>query len=214
MTETSRVAANDHRIAHCIAVAQARLELATGADPHTAATLRRLAAQSLQRRECHLAVELLILLACTLLQLGREDEAAVEAIRAIELGATAGLYRTFLDGAEATRNLLAWLYERRGAGTGVLGELRPYVRSLLVGFPEQSGQTGAARSKHRSGESLSARERHIVTLMSHGLSNKRIARQLGIAPETVKSHAKHILLKLAAQTRVEAVSRALSLGII
>ena len=35
-----------------------------------------------------------------------------------------------------------------------------------------------------------------------------------IAPETVKSHAKHILLKLAAQTRVEAVSRALSLGII
>jgi ATP/maltotriose-dependent transcriptional regulator MalT len=35
-----------------------------------------------------------------------------------------------------------------------------------------------------------------------------------IAPETVKSHAKHILLKLAAQTRVEAVSRAHSLGII
>ncbi len=50
--------------------------------------------------------------------------------------------------------------------------------------------------------------------MSHGQSNKRIAKQLGIAPETVKSHAKHILLKLAAQTRVEAVSRALSLGII
>ena len=53
-----------------------------------------------------------------------------------------------------------------------------------------------------------------MTLMSHGQSNKRIARQLGIAPETVKSHAKHIMLKLAAQTRVEAVSRALSLGII
>jgi DNA-binding NarL/FixJ family response regulator len=50
--------------------------------------------------------------------------------------------------------------------------------------------------------------------MSHGLSNKRIAKKLGIAPETVKSHAKHILLKLSAQTRVEAVTRALSLGMI
>ena len=51
-------------------------------------------------------------------------------------------------------------------------------------------------------------------LISHGLSNKRIAKMLDITPETVKSHAKHILLKLAAQTRVEAVSRACSLGII
>ena len=51
-------------------------------------------------------------------------------------------------------------------------------------------------------------------LISHGLSNKRIAKELDIAPETVKSHAKHILPKLAAQTRGEAVSRAHSLGII
>ena len=86
--------------------------------------------------------------------------------------------------------------------------------NLLIGFSERPAQAAGARSKHRSGESLSPRERHIVSLMSHGLSNKRIARQLSIQPETVKSHAKHILLKLAAQTRVEAVSRALSLGII
>ena len=96
----------------------------------------------------------------------------------------------------------------------MLGELRPYVRSLLNGFRERARQTGSARTRHRSGESLSPRERHILTLMSHGLSNKRIARMLDITPETVKSHAKHIMLKLAAQTRVEAVSRACSLGII
>ena len=75
-------------------------------------------------------------------------------------------------------------------------------------------QAATARTRHRSGESLSPRERHILTLISHGLSNKRIAKELDIAPETVKSHAKHILLKLAAQTRVEAVSRGHSLGII
>jgi ATP/maltotriose-dependent transcriptional regulator MalT len=214
LLQTSRLPAHDLAIARCIAIAQARLELVKGACPHTVAELRRLASESLQRRECHLAVELLVLLACTSLQLGQDDAAAGEAIQAIELGATAGLYRTFLDGGAATRRLLTWLYERRVAGAHVLGELKPYVRSLLVGFPEQLDRAEPARSKHRSSDSLSPRERHIVTLMSHGLSNKRIARQLEIAPETVKSHAKHILLKLAAQTRVEAVSRALSLGII
>ena len=93
-------------------------------------------------------------------------------------------------------------------------ELRAFVRSLLNGFPERTTEAGSARTRHRSGESLSPRERHILTLMSHGMSNKRIAKTLEITPETVKSHAKHILLKLAAQTRVEAVSRGCSLGII
>ena len=92
--------------------------------------------------------------------------------------------------------------------------MRPYVRTLLRGFPVPTRQVATARTKHRSGDSLSPRERHILTLISHGLSNKRIAKELAIAPETVKSHAKHILLKLAAQTRVEAVSRAHSLGLI
>jgi ATP/maltotriose-dependent transcriptional regulator MalT len=62
--------------------------------------------------------------------------------------------------------------------------------------------------------SLSARERTIVLLMGHGLSNKRIARQLSIAPETVKSHAKRIFWKLTVQTRAQAVYRASALGLI
>jgi DNA-binding NarL/FixJ family response regulator len=173
-----------------------------------------MASECSMRREFQLAVELQTLLACVLLEQHREDEAATEAIHAIKLGVAAGLYRTFLDGGEATRRLLDWLYERRVADAGILGELRPYVRSLLSGFSRRVDEPVAARCRHRSGESLSPRERHIVSLISHGLSNKRIAKQLGIAPETVKSHAKHILLKLAAQTRVEAVSRALGLGII
>ena len=61
---------------------------------------------------------------------------------------------------------------------------------------------------------LSARERAIVLLMGHGLSNKRIARQLSIAPETVKSHAKSIFLKLTVQSRAQAVYRASTLGFI
>ena len=63
-----------------------------------------------------------------------------------------------------------------------------------------------------AGVSLSARERTIVLLMGHGLTNKMIARQLSIAPETVKSHAKRIFWKLTVQTRAQAVYRASALG--
>jgi len=55
---------------------------------------------------------------------------------------------------------------------------------------------------------LSPRERGILLLICRGLSNKGIARELEIAPETVKSHVKQILLKLSARTRAEAVARA------
>jgi ATP/maltotriose-dependent transcriptional regulator MalT len=65
-----------------------------------------------------------------------------------------------------------------------------------------------------AGVSLSARELVIVLLMGHGLTNKMIARRLSIGPETVKSHAKHIFLKLTVQTRAQAVYRASELGLI
>jgi PAS domain S-box-containing protein len=64
------------------------------------------------------------------------------------------------------------------------------------------------------GVKLSARERAIVRMMGHGLSNKGIARQLSIAPETVKSHAKSIFWKLTVRSRAEAVYRAAALGLI
>jgi len=71
----------------------------------------------------------------------------------------------------------------------------------------------SAEMQH-SGASLSTRERTIVLLMGHGLTNKMIARQLHIAPETVKSHAKRIFWKLMVQTRAQAVYRASTLGLI
>ena len=65
-----------------------------------------------------------------------------------------------------------------------------------------------------SGAPLTARERTIVLLMGHGLTNRMIARQLSIAPDTVKAHAKNIFWKLTVQTRAQAVYRASELGII
>src|SRR5258708_7250116 len=93
------------------------------------------------------------------------------------------------------------------------------LRASLSATPYESGITLANTAKdpeamQDSGAPLSARERTIVLLMGHGLSNKRIARQLSIAPETVKSHAKRIFLKLTVQTRAQAVYRASALGLI
>jgi DNA-binding CsgD family transcriptional regulator len=61
---------------------------------------------------------------------------------------------------------------------------------------------------------LSPREHSVLQLISRGHTNKRVAQSLGIAPETVKSHAKHIFVKLRAQSRLEAVMRALMLDLI
>ena len=55
---------------------------------------------------------------------------------------------------------------------------------------------------------LTQREIAIVSLISAGHSNKAIAIQLGVAPETIKTHLKRIFLKLSARTRAEAVVRA------
>ena len=63
-------------------------------------------------------------------------------------------------------------------------------------------------------DTLTARERDILAMISRGLSNKRIARTLEISPETVKSHVKHIFLKLEVGTRTEAVFRAVSLELL
>jgi DNA-binding CsgD family transcriptional regulator len=62
-------------------------------------------------------------------------------------------------------------------------------------------------------DALSPREGTILQLIGQGKSNKEIARVLGIAPETVKSHVKHIFLKLAVAKRAQAVSRAYSFGL-
>ena len=63
-------------------------------------------------------------------------------------------------------------------------------------------------------EALTARERDILAMISQGLSNKHIARTLTISPETVKSHVKHIFLKLVVSTRAAAVSRGGALGLL
>ncbi|MDI5961327.1 response regulator transcription factor [Streptomyces sp. SL13] len=61
---------------------------------------------------------------------------------------------------------------------------------------------------------LSPREREVIEFAAQGLSNYQIARRLDIAEGTVKRHMHSIFDKLTARCRVEAVNRAVELGLI
>ncbi len=61
---------------------------------------------------------------------------------------------------------------------------------------------------------LTQREREILQLLADGMSNADAAQQLFISQETVKSHVRHILAKLEAETRTQAVAIALREAII
>jgi two-component system, NarL family, nitrate/nitrite response regulator NarL len=60
---------------------------------------------------------------------------------------------------------------------------------------------------------LTTRELEVLRGLSRGLSNKEIARQLSISPETVKDYLENVYRKLEVPDRVSAVSRARSLGL-
>lgn len=61
---------------------------------------------------------------------------------------------------------------------------------------------------------LTAREREILDLLAHGHTMHQIGRRLGISPRTVETHLGNLYRKLDVRTRVQAVARAASSGLI
>jgi DNA-binding CsgD family transcriptional regulator len=61
---------------------------------------------------------------------------------------------------------------------------------------------------------LSPRELDVLELISRGLTNPETASVLGISLATVRTHVEHVLRKLEASNRVEAVALALRLGLV
>jgi len=64
------------------------------------------------------------------------------------------------------------------------------------------------------GESLTPREREVLELLAHGLSNRRIAAALAISEHTAKFHVAAVCGKLGAASRTEAVTRGVRRGLI
>jgi LuxR family maltose regulon positive regulatory protein len=63
-------------------------------------------------------------------------------------------------------------------------------------------------------EALTSRELQVLGLVAEGDSNRAIAGKLVVTLDTVKKHVSHLLDKLGAANRTEAVGRARQLGLI
>ena len=61
---------------------------------------------------------------------------------------------------------------------------------------------------------LTAREAEVLRALANGLRNKEIARQLQVSERTVTFHLAHVYQKLGVNSRTEALSRALELGLL
>jgi DNA-binding NarL/FixJ family response regulator len=85
--------------------------------------------------------------------------------------------------------------------------LDPSVAARLV---EAISQPAGAPAPDR----LTPREREVLVLIGRGLSNKRIARELGVAEKTVKTHVGHLLAKLDVSDRTQAALYAVREGLV
>lgn len=196
---------------------QASVQVPAGID---LAALRQLHCDTVLRRDKYGAVPIALLLIEALLVAGLRDEAVEALVTLLKQAASVGLQQTLVDCSERVAKLIDGIAQGSISPAGDCRELLPYAGALMSrrrratadAQPARDTVQEAARSVAALG--LSERERAIIGLMGCGLTNKQIAIRLRIAPETVKSHAKHLYTKLSVGSRIEAVTLASRLGLI
>jgi DNA-binding NarL/FixJ family response regulator len=80
--------------------------------------------------------------------------------------------------------------------------LPPDLTNTVFSYIAQRSNA-APRSPDARAMRLTPREHEVIALIADGMSNKAIARALGISPHTVKSHVRNILEKLALHSRLQ-----------
>jgi DNA-binding NarL/FixJ family response regulator len=93
-------------------------------------------------------------------------------------------------------------------------ELVDVVRQVHAGKKRIPPEIAAQLAEHVSDEPLTERECDVLQHVAGGNRNRDIAELLSISEETVKVHVKHIMEKLGANDRTEAVTIAVRRGII
>ncbi len=104
----------------------------------------------------------------------------------------------------------------------ILDAIEKVARGARVFTPDQErgavSELGrmARQAREASGlrENLTPRELEILGYVSYGLTVKQVATRLGLSPRTVETHIGKVYKKLGVSNRVQAVSRASSLGLI
>jgi DNA-binding NarL/FixJ family response regulator len=124
-------------------------------------------------------------------------------LRALRLGA-----RGFVTKAEGLRGL-----------SGTIGQVLAGERVIAPAL-EQDAVLALGRFAKRAREGsevaaeLTPRELQVLELLSEGLTMRQIATRLSISPRTVETHVGKLYRKLGVRTRVQAVSRAATLGLV
>lgn len=152
----------------------------------------------------------------TLMDLRLQDGNGIDAMRKIlaEFPAARVIILTMFEGdAEIRRALEA------GACAYLLKTMPPkelveIIRKVHRGKKHIPTEIAAQLAVHLGDEYLTERELEVLQLVSDGNRNRDIAVKLFISEETVKVHIKHIMDKLGAADRTQAVSTALRRGII
>ncbi|PIF73798.1 LuxR family maltose regulon positive regulatory protein [Variovorax sp. 54] len=213
-TQTFRLAGND---VDYPLLAKLRWEAVSG-DAATAAialTAEAAIAFSEQRRRRGLALELV--LAVALARSGREPSALIALESTLRACHRQGFVRMVLDEGPPLGVLVRQLHARATAASsvsrdvtflGYLTNLREgYGSTLPVAAPDPSQQTVLL-------DRLTEKEVHVLHLLAEGYSNIAMAEKLGVTDSTVRTHLRNINSKLAAGSRMQAVSAARRLGIV
>ncbi|MGH3176041.1 MAG: LuxR C-terminal-related transcriptional regulator, partial [Streptosporangiaceae bacterium] len=193
----------------------ARILLAQGRPGLALALLDRLYAAAKAQQRGDSLVETGALLALARAATGDEAGAVAALAEALLLACPQGYVRIFADEGPPMAALLGKLIaaQRTGAGfqaaAGVpLGYLARLRRAL------DTGQTAPDPGLSGLIDPLTAREHEVLTMLAAGRSNQAIARELVVTLDTVKKHVGHVLGKLGAANRTQAVSRARELNLI
>jgi LuxR family maltose regulon positive regulatory protein len=133
---------------------------------------------------------------------GRTSLALVPLERALAQAESEGRVRLFVDEGAPMLAIL-----RAAAGAGMHPD---FVRRLS----QVLRATDGAGAPDRPDGMLSGRELHVLRLLATELSGPEIARELYVSLNTMRTHTKHIFLKLDVSSRAAAVRRAEALGLI
>jgi LuxR family maltose regulon positive regulatory protein len=123
---------------------------------------------------------------------------------ALRLAEPEGYVRLFVDLGLPMARLLQEAHSR--------GVMSDYVEKLLAAF--DSSLTTHISLEDSLPEPLTKREQEVLELVAAGLTNREIADELIISPETVKKHTSSIYGKLGASNRTEAAARARELDLL
>jgi len=196
----------------------ARVLLAQERPTEALALLDRLHAAAAAQDRTGSLIEIGALRALALAASGQDADAVNALAGALTLACPRGYVRVFADEGPPMAALLAQLIASQRSGGAVaevpLGCLARLQRALRAQGVAPDAGPGRVTAAPGLVDPLTSRELEVLEMLAAGTSNQAIAGQLVVTLDTVKKHVSHVLSKLGAANRTEAVARARELGLI